>query len=254
MTLMSRLMVLFPLSVVLLFLASVYALVKYPSLATLVLPLFVLYLYPVLCFRIHNLIWPLHEGSYDVAAKKYLPWWGSHQMQLIYFACPFLEAVLRTIPGVYSAWLRLWGAEIGKNIYWTPNIEVDDRPMLVMGDHVIVGHKLHFLNHVIAPRNGVMSLLLKKITIGEGSFLGAGSRLGPGVTIEAGTKLPILTDCQINQYVRKADYIRKRQEVQDDFADAGQADKSRLAFEAMANELGQQPTQPMALDPESLDG
>jgi hypothetical protein len=207
MTLMSKLVALFPLSVCILFLASIYWLASHPSWYALLLPLCVLYLYPVLVFRIHNLIYPLQDGSYDIGKKEYIPWWGSHQFQLIYFACPFLEGLLRCIPGAYSFWLRLWGAKIGKNIYWTPNIEVDDRPLLMLGDNTVIGHKVHFICHVIAPRNGIMSLLVKRITIGDKCFIGAGSRLGPGVIVDSQTSLPILTDGNINKHFKAGDYI-----------------------------------------------
>ena len=207
MSLSSKIMALFPLSVYILLLASVLNLCLSPSVINLLLPLFVLYLYPVMMFRIMNIFAPLKEGTFDIMKKGYSPWWGSHMMQSIYFA-PWLEAILRTIPGVYSFWLRLWGAKVGKNIYWTPNIEVDDRPLLEIGDNCIVGHKLHFIPHIITPRDGIMSLYIKKIKIGKSCFLGAGSRLGPGVMIDDNTSIPILTDGQINQHFKSGNHIK----------------------------------------------
>jgi len=157
-----------------------------------------------------NLIFPLKEGTFDIMAKGYSPWWGSHMFQVVYMACPFLEGLLRIIPGVYSLWLRLWGSKIGKNVYWTPNIEIDDRSLIEVGDNCIVGHKLHFLPHIITPRDGIMSLLLKKIIIGNDCFLGAGSRLGPGVKLEDNTSIPILTDGQINQHFKTGNHINTK--------------------------------------------
>lgn len=210
MTLLSRLMALFPVSVAVLFLASVYALVRYPHPLLLLPPIFVLYFYPVLMFRLLNLFKPLREGRFDLSKPEYDPWWGSHQFQVFYFACPFLEALLRIMPGCYSAWLRLWGAKIGKQVYWTPNIEVDDRPLLEIGDYVVMGHKVHFISHVILPFGDKLSLYVKKISVGSGCFVGAGSRMGPGVVIDPGTKLPMMTDCPINTHITAEDYIRKR--------------------------------------------
>jgi acetyltransferase-like isoleucine patch superfamily enzyme len=208
MSFMSKLMALFPFTVYLLLAGSIYNLCFNPSLFALLGPIFVLYLYPVIVYRIINILSPLKEGVSDIMAKGYNPWWGSHMIQSIYFACPWLEGILRTIPGAYSFWLRLWGAKVGKNIYWTPNIEIDDRPLIEIGSHCIVGHKLHFLPHVITPRDGIMSLYVKKIKIGNECFLGAGSRLGPGVIIDDKTSIPILTDGQINQHFSTGNHIK----------------------------------------------
>lgn len=208
MTLLSTLLSFFPASVLLLLLASLWYCLRVPNGWNLLLPLVVVYLYPVLAFRIHNLFKPLREGRFELTSNQYNPWWGSHQFQLIYFACPFLEGLLRTIPGAYSAWLRLWGAKIGKQVYWTPNVEIDDRPLIEIGDGVIIGHKLHFISHVILPHKGKLPLYVKTIKVGSGCFLGAGSRLGPGVEVADGTTLPVLTDGAVNQHF-SGDQIRK---------------------------------------------
>lgn len=212
MTLLSMLLAWFPLSVLLLLGASGYALLRQPCWWTALLPLIVLYLYPVAVYRLLNLFWPLREGNFDLSKREYNPWWGGHQIQLIYYACPFLEALLRMVPGLYSAWLRLWGAKVGKKIYWTPNIEIDDRPLLEMGNEVIVGHKVHLIAHVIIPYKGRPRLYVKKIRIGDGCFLGGGSRLGPGVVVEEGVALPVLTDGPINHcFTAEAGSPRRRE-------------------------------------------
>ena len=200
MTFLSVLTSLFPFSQILILVVQAYFALTTPSVLTLLLPLFILYLYPVLCFRVLNLMVPLQEGHANLLERRYNPWWGSHQFQLLYFACPFLEAILRVIPGLYSAWLRLWGARIGKNIYWTPNVEIDDRSLLEIGDGVIFGHKVHLIAHVIIPYKGRLSLYVKKISIHDQAFLGAGSTLGPGVIVDAGVNLPVLTQGSLNQH------------------------------------------------------
>lgn len=208
MTALSTLVSLFPLSVYLLLLASLAYGLAVPVGWHLLLPLAVVYLYPVAAFRLLNRFLPLEEGRFELTEPRYNRWWGSHQFQLIYFACPWLEALLRTVPGLYSAWLRLWGARIGKGVYWTPNVEIDDRPLVEIGDRVIIGHRLHLISHVILPYKGRLGLYVKAIKIGDGAFLGAGSRLGPGVEVAAGTTLPILTDGHVNATF-SGDLIRK---------------------------------------------
>ncbi|HXG65452.1 MAG TPA: acyl transferase [Blastocatellia bacterium] len=163
--------------------------------------LITIYLLPPITFRLHNLLFPLREGLANLSERKYSAWWGAHQIQLIYIAIPQLEALLRLAPGLYSAWLRLWGSKVGRSVYWTPNAEITDRPMLEIGDRVIFGHKTKLLGHAIKPKSRGMMLYTRKIKIGNDVFIGAGSRMGPGVVIEDGAYLPILTDVYMNQEV-----------------------------------------------------
>lgn len=209
MTLLSTLVSFFSLSVYALLLASIWFCLRVPVGWNLLLPLCVVYLYPVLAFRLLNLFKPLTEGRFELTERKYNAWWGSHQFQLIYFACPWLEGLLRTVPGLYSAWLRLWGAKIGRQVYWTPNAQIDDRPLVEIGHGVIVGHQLHLISHVILPYKDRLGLYVKRIKVGDGCFLGAGSRLGPGVEVADGTTLPILTDGHVNEYI-SGDRVRKK--------------------------------------------
>jgi|SaaInlStandDraft_2_1057019.scaffolds.fasta_scaffold118187_1 hypothetical protein len=198
---MSKVMAFFPASVGLLFLAAVTHALKNPSFLNVLLVPATLYLYPLLSYRIHDFFFPIREGKYNLSLSEYNAWWGGHQIQLIYYACPFLEAILRTVPGAFSLWLRAWGSSIGKDVYWTPNAEIDDRSLVKIGDGVVFGHKIEMISHVIAPKDGKLSLLSKAVVVGDKCFLGAGSRFGPGATIEAGTALPILSDIYINEVI-----------------------------------------------------
>lgn len=167
-------------------------------------PIFFLYIFPVICFRVHDLFCPLREGMARLDAKGYSPWWGGHNIQSLFNTIPWLESILRMFPGVYSAWLRMWGSCIGKGVIWTAQVEVIDRSMLDVGDRVVFGHKAGFYPHVINPTSRGLMLYVKRITIGNGAFIGAGSRLGPGVFIEDNAVLPVLSDISVNQRVRKA--------------------------------------------------
>ncbi|HEX4924617.1 MAG TPA: sterol desaturase family protein [Bdellovibrionales bacterium] len=161
----------------------------------------VLYVLPPLAYRLHNRFYPLKTGMTRLSGGDYSPWWGGHQIQLLYIAVPSLEALLRVIPGVYSAWLRLWGSRVGRGVYWTPQVEITDRALLEIGDHVVFGHKAAFYNHVVNPKKDKMFLYVNVTKIGSGVFVGAGSRVGPGAVIESGVQLPILTDVHINQRI-----------------------------------------------------
>jgi hypothetical protein len=165
---------------------------------------FILYLVPPLTFRLHSRFRPIVKSLSNLSDRRYSPWWGAHQIQVIYTAVPQLEAVLRLVPGLYSAWLRLWGSRVGRHVYWTPNVEITDRHLLDIGDRVVCGHKCKFLGHAIKPRGGDLTLYTRTIKIGNDVFIGAGSRIGPGASVADGVFLPVLTDVHINQSVEFA--------------------------------------------------
>jgi hypothetical protein len=156
---------------------------------------------PVLLFRIHEYFYPLNEGMSQLDTGTYSPWWGTHQLQMLYNSFPLLEAVLRFVPGLYSVWLRLWGSEIGHQVYWTPLVEIIDRSLLKVGDKVIFGHKSACCGHVIWYIEGKLMLYVKKTTIGREVLVGAGSCLGPGVEIADGSHLPLLTITKKDQVI-----------------------------------------------------
>jgi len=156
------------------------------------------YVVPVAVYRLFIKLHPLDLGLSNMAERRFSPWWASHQIQLLYTAVPILEAVLRMIPGAYSAWLRLWGSKIGSAVYWTPRMEIHDRGLLDVGDRVVFGHKVELYGHTVTPKRDRLLLYTGLVAVGPGAFVGAGSRLAPGVVIEPGAVVPILTDLYMN--------------------------------------------------------
>lgn len=159
----------------------------------------VLYGLPLLAYRLHNRFYPVTEGVSYLQGEAYSPWWGSHQIQLIYIAFPVLETLLRLIPGVFSIWLRLWGSEIGKQVYWAPGLEIADRGLLSMGDRAIIGHRVGLYAHVIKPKRQDLMLYVKRIQIGPDAFIGSASRFGPGVVIPSKGYVSVNSDLFPNQ-------------------------------------------------------
>jgi hypothetical protein len=205
MTLRARLFALFPACWLLLLCAVFLRMLIAPSFLWGALLFAVMYLLPVFCFRLHHWLWPLREGLTRIDAPGYSPWWGSHQFQMMYGAFPALESALRLLPGVYSAWLRLWGSRIGRRVHWTPRVEIADRSLLEVGDDVVFGHLTACYAHLIKPRHAGMVLYVRRIRIGARAFLGAGSRLGPGARIAEGAVLDVLTDVGVGQRVAKVE-------------------------------------------------
>ena len=150
------------------------------------------YALPLLIYRFHNLLIPLREGISDLALPEYSSWWGGHKCQILFIMFPSLEMIFTLVPGAFSLWLRLWGSHIGKNVYWTPRMELLDRGLLEIHDHVVVGFYVIFASHMIRPGpQGEVSLFVKRIIIGGQSLVGAGTRIGPGVEVPPKTVVPV---------------------------------------------------------------
>src|SRR4249920_1066630 len=153
MTLRGRLAMLFPLFMLVTGSATIIGFIGQPSLAGFAVMVFVWYLLPPLCFRMHDRVCPLRPGQEDLSdARKYSAWWGSQQFQIVYAVFPQFEILLRLVPGAYSAWLRLWGSRIGRGVVWTPIVEVIDRSLLDIGDQVFFGHKVALCSHAVRPK------------------------------------------------------------------------------------------------------
>lgn len=189
--------------------ATLYEFVVQPTFTHFVLILFAIYLFPIAIFRLQNSIVPLKEDKVVFMGSGFCPWWGAHQIQQVYSAIPFLEGVLRIIPGVYSFWLRLWGSKIGKQVYWTPRIEIVDRSLLEIGDYVIFGHRAATSSHIIKQSEGKLILQVGKVRLGKNVLIGAGARLGPGTIVADNISIPINTILLIDQHVEYQEALQK---------------------------------------------
>jgi hypothetical protein len=149
-----------------------------------------LYLFPPLAARLCAVLLPLPQGRVDLEQRGFLAWWLSAQWQVVFNRLPILEEVLRLLPGVYSAWLRLWGARVGSLVYWSPGVWVLDRGLLEVGDRVVFGAGVRISPHALLSEDGRGSLAVAHIRIGRGAMVGAHSLLTPGVEIAAGTSSP----------------------------------------------------------------
>ncbi len=159
------------------------------------------YLVPLLIQRIILKIYPLKEGGSHIGLEEhqFSPWLFSLRVQQIYLVFPQLERLLFYLPGLYSAWLRAWGSQVGKNVFWTPGTIVNDRSLMDVGDFVIFGHNTYMSSHFLRVKNGTFFVYVKKIKIGSYSFIGAFTKMGPGTNIAQGSQIQAMSVFSVNR-------------------------------------------------------
>lgn len=151
----------------------------------------VIYLLPPLAYRIQSVILAPQSGRYTVTSSAFLRWWLSAQWQVTFNRLPMFEELLRIVPGLYSAWLRLWGAQIGSLVYWSPGVAVLDRPFLSLGSRIVFGAGVRLNPHIIVPgKKGEAQLWLAPVTVGDDALIGGYSLITSGCTVPAGVSVP----------------------------------------------------------------
>ncbi len=153
----------------------------WPAIATAVL---VVYLVPPLAARLVRPRSTLTAERYVVGTLDFFRWWYTAQCQVLFNRLPSLEEILRLVPGLYSPWMRLWGARIGSLVYWSPRVVIYDRCFLDIGDRVVIGANTRICPHFLARRaTGEMELVLATVSIGHDALVGGFSLLPAGVQI-----------------------------------------------------------------------
>jgi hypothetical protein len=145
-----------------------------------------LYLVPPLVARIANLLAPITEGRIALGTRAFFTWWALANLQMLFCRLPMLEEFLRLVPGLYSQWLRLWGARIGRLTYWGAGLKILDRSFLRIGHNVIFGAAVRLNPHVlIRNERGETELLLASVIVGDRAMIGGYSLLTAGTEIAA---------------------------------------------------------------------
>lgn len=172
-----------------------------PKFSTLGILIFIIYLLPILLYRVSELISKTEKGTSFIGDRGWSPWLIGFRLQSLYVYFPVFESILRIFPPIYSFWLRLWGSKIGKRVFWSPTMDITDRAHLEIGDDVLFGHRVILLSHVITPKDGRKLLFVKNIKMGSKTFIGAGCRFGPGTSLAEGTLVKTLTDYGVNNKI-----------------------------------------------------
>lgn len=147
---------------------------------------------PVVLYLQAPLLWRLMNACYGpvpmvsrIGAKAEAGslWLVSNRLQELYETFEVLERVLKTFPGLYSAWLRLWGARIGKRVNWTAGCKIVDRPWVHIGDRCLIGNHSYLSAHAIKKKQDRYQLFVKEIRIGSHVVISYAATLAPGAVI-----------------------------------------------------------------------
>jgi hypothetical protein len=215
MTFWDRLFSYFPLIMAAASFAAFGVFAAWPSGWTVLLLTFVVYLFPPLVLRIMLRWAPLHPGIACIDGRKFCPWLAAHHIQAYYDALPFLESLLRVIPGFYSMWLRLWGSRVGYGVEWPVRIDVLDRNLMDIGNRVIFSREVELSAHVRQKLEGGGSrVLTRQVRIGSHAFIGAGARIGPGAMVPHGANVPALAVVGVNETFGEAVRHPEKDEAQ----------------------------------------
>lgn len=150
-----------------------------------------LLLVPPLVVRLVLALRPLSTRDIPLASREFLLWWFTSQWQVLFNRLPWIEELIRLVPGAYSAWLRLWGARVGRFVYWTPGLRVLDRPYLDVGDRASFGVGVKINPHIILPdAEGRLVLKVATVRVGADALVGGYSLLTAGCWIAPGEGSP----------------------------------------------------------------
>jgi hypothetical protein len=150
-----------------------------------------LYLLPPVMSRLAILMFGAPQGrALTQETRAYKVWWFTHQWQVVFNRVPWLEEILRLMPGVYALWLWLWGARVSPLVYWGPGALVIDRTLVVVEAGAVIGMGAGLAGHAGTLADGGYLIDIAAPRVGRGALMGARSGLGPGAELAAGAMLP----------------------------------------------------------------
>lgn len=154
-----------------------------------------LYLAPPLLGRFALSLFGRPEGeALDQGSRAYRVWWLLTQLQMPFNRFPFLEELLRLVPGLYALWLNLWGSSASPVVFWGPGALVLDRYSLRIKAMAVVGTRAVLAGHLaVKDEQGNYRLAVAPVEIGAGALIGGNAGIGPGCFVADGEEVPAAT-------------------------------------------------------------
>ena len=146
---------------------------------------------PLVCRLTLLVLGAPHGRALTQETRAYRVWWFVHQWQVVFNRLPWIEELLRLVPGLYALWIFLWGGQVSPLVYWAPGSLVTDRPLVIVGAGAVIGMGAGLAGHAgtLAP-DGSYRIDIAAPRVGRGAMMGARSGLGPGAELAPGALLP----------------------------------------------------------------
>jgi hypothetical protein len=150
-----------------------------------------IYLLPPLASRLTITFFGRPEGRLTQDMTSYRVWWMLTQWQTIFNRLPWMEELLRLVPGLYPLWIGLWGGSLSPYAYVGPGVLITDRYAVRVGRGAVLGMKSSLAGHmVLRNEEGRWVVVVAAPVVEPEAILGGASGLGPGAILRAGHILP----------------------------------------------------------------
>lgn len=150
-----------------------------------------LYLAPAVLGGLVTRLWPTPTGTFGLTDPGYRHWWLMLQLQLPFNRLPFLEEALRLVPGLYPAWIRLWGGHLSAKSFVGPCVMIGDRHLIRVGPRSVLGARAGFAGHIaFRDDSGHWQVTVAPCEIGADAIVGGDAGMGPGAVLAPGATLP----------------------------------------------------------------
>ncbi|TXT37636.1 MAG: hypothetical protein FD135_3470 [Comamonadaceae bacterium] len=150
-----------------------------------------IYLLPPLVARFTLAVYGIPAGQLTQDTRGYRVWWFLTQWQTLFNRLPWLEEVLRLVPGLYAFWIGLWGGHLSPFAYVGPGVVITDRYLVYVERGAVLGFKSALAAHmVIRDQQGRYVVVVAAPVVEAEAILGGYAGLGPGAILRAGHLLP----------------------------------------------------------------
>ena len=150
-----------------------------------------IYLGPPLAGRIVTSLFSCPQGTFAMDTRGYRIWWAMTQLQMLFNRLPWLEEILRFVPGLYPLWIAVWGGHVSLFAFVGPGVVITDRHLVRVERGALLGAKAALAGHM-ATRDeaGRWQVLVAMPVVERDAIMAAESGLGPGARLAAGAMLP----------------------------------------------------------------
>ncbi len=151
-----------------------------------------LYLAPPFFARLLIALFGKPEGRLTQDMRAYRVWWALTQLQIVFNRLPWLEELLRLVPGLYAGWIALWGGRLSQFAYVGPGVLITDRYAVNVERGAVLGLRSILAGHLATRDDSGRFVVVVAAPIVESeAILGGLAALGPGAILRRGCELPV---------------------------------------------------------------